>query len=419
MILGLGAIAKNEGPYLLEWIAWHRLMGFDRIIICDNDSTDGSTELLAALDRAGVITHIPFPDPPGDRPQCPAYREVLRRVQGEIDWLAMFDLDEFLMPTGDLNLRQILMRQPSDAGGIVLNWAIFGSNGLSLAGDGLVTERFVRRAEQNSELNAFVKPIVRVSDVDLRAGIADPHSFPLRRRRYYARPDGTVAQIPTTGRYGFCEPVDWTGLRLNHYAVKSRTEFFRIKQPRGDALTTNSRRGSYFLHHDRNDVLDLTALPFADRCKAEIIRLRTCAEDSGGLDPEWAPQIPDLTGGGEVAALYWCAGEQCYVVDGWRENAAFDPLPAITLDCPQVELVGPHSRALHYRLVWPGSRVDPADVLSGVRLYFPNAPEPRPGDVSVYSHETLLARLKPIHLDSEADLPPLPHEAPVSPAADR
>lgn len=39
---------KDEAPYILEWIAWHRLVGFDKIIIAQNSSTDGTVELLEA-----------------------------------------------------------------------------------------------------------------------------------------------------------------------------------------------------------------------------------------------------------------------------------------------------------------------------------------------------------------------------------
>ena len=31
------AIAKNEEPYLKEWVEYHFALGFDKIIICDNN----------------------------------------------------------------------------------------------------------------------------------------------------------------------------------------------------------------------------------------------------------------------------------------------------------------------------------------------------------------------------------------------
>ena len=51
----LVATVRNEGPNILEWVAHHRLCGFDRIQIFQNDSTDNTVRTLRILDRLGVI----------------------------------------------------------------------------------------------------------------------------------------------------------------------------------------------------------------------------------------------------------------------------------------------------------------------------------------------------------------------------
>ena len=45
--LAIGAIFKNEGPYILEWIAFHRAVGVDRFFIADN----ASDETIGAISR--------------------------------------------------------------------------------------------------------------------------------------------------------------------------------------------------------------------------------------------------------------------------------------------------------------------------------------------------------------------------------
>jgi Glycosyl transferase family 2 len=50
-------IVKNEAPYLLEWIAYHRVIGVDRFLIYNNDSTDETSSILEHLDRAGIGSH--------------------------------------------------------------------------------------------------------------------------------------------------------------------------------------------------------------------------------------------------------------------------------------------------------------------------------------------------------------------------
>ncbi|MFD1808677.1 glycosyltransferase family 2 protein [Gemmobacter lanyuensis] len=40
---------KNEGPFLLEWVAHHKALGFDHLVICTNDCEDTTTEMVVRL----------------------------------------------------------------------------------------------------------------------------------------------------------------------------------------------------------------------------------------------------------------------------------------------------------------------------------------------------------------------------------
>ena len=44
------APVRGEAPYLLEWIAYHRVRGVQRFILADNGGDDGTSELLERLD---------------------------------------------------------------------------------------------------------------------------------------------------------------------------------------------------------------------------------------------------------------------------------------------------------------------------------------------------------------------------------
>ena len=48
---------KDEGPFILEWIAHHRAIGFEQIIVFTNDCTDGTVRLLKSLEEQGYCTH--------------------------------------------------------------------------------------------------------------------------------------------------------------------------------------------------------------------------------------------------------------------------------------------------------------------------------------------------------------------------
>ena len=60
---------RNEGIFLLEWVAYHQGLGFDAIIVVTNDCTDGSDALAETLADDGQIIHIDQTVPPGDSPQ--------------------------------------------------------------------------------------------------------------------------------------------------------------------------------------------------------------------------------------------------------------------------------------------------------------------------------------------------------------
>ena len=49
---------KNEGVFLLELIAYHKIIGFTDIVILSNDCEDGSDEMLDHLSKSGEIVHL-------------------------------------------------------------------------------------------------------------------------------------------------------------------------------------------------------------------------------------------------------------------------------------------------------------------------------------------------------------------------
>ena len=50
---------RNEAPFLLEWIAYHRAIGFTDFLIYSNDCEDGTDDLLDRLAERGVVIHDP------------------------------------------------------------------------------------------------------------------------------------------------------------------------------------------------------------------------------------------------------------------------------------------------------------------------------------------------------------------------
>ena len=49
----LCAIVRNEAPYLAEWALFHRMIGFDRIVVYENDSDNSTPKILERAETSG------------------------------------------------------------------------------------------------------------------------------------------------------------------------------------------------------------------------------------------------------------------------------------------------------------------------------------------------------------------------------
>ena len=70
---------KNEGPFILEWVAYHRSIGIRDFLVYTNDCDDGTDHLLDALVAKGFISqHLQNPYKPnkGGQPQRAALRNA-------------------------------------------------------------------------------------------------------------------------------------------------------------------------------------------------------------------------------------------------------------------------------------------------------------------------------------------------------
>ena len=87
---------KNEGPFLIEWIAFNRVIGVTDFLFYSNDCTDATDRLLDALEARGIVTHLPNPAE-GRNYQMEALKHAKSQpVVREADWVWIADVDEFL-----------------------------------------------------------------------------------------------------------------------------------------------------------------------------------------------------------------------------------------------------------------------------------------------------------------------------------
>ncbi len=141
--LAVATVFKNEAHFLKEWIEYHLLIGVEHFYLFDNESTDDFESILAPYLDKKIVTWIPWRDrelPPNsnlapDTPclwvrttQVPAYTMACHAyAKNTSEWLAMIDIDEFLVPTCEDSFHKILEKY-KDACGLELFWTTYGSS---------------------------------------------------------------------------------------------------------------------------------------------------------------------------------------------------------------------------------------------------------------------------------------------------
>jgi hypothetical protein len=275
---------RNEGLFILEWLAYHQTLGFDHVVVVSNDCTDGSDTLLDALAAAGHLTHIRQSVPQGTPPQDSGMALVLdwARANG-VTWLLHIDSDEFLNITAGAGYLPDLMANTSEADVVAIPWQLFGDAGLSEWTPGMAVLPSFTRAELAPE------PRVAKSKCLFRAAsfaAATDHNprAPLVDSPVVVNPDGTPLHAASLyqDRSSRFRPHDLAATnataRINHYAVKSR-DLFMMKNDRGDGQgktdQTKYHLGSnWHRSANKNDVEDRAILRHWPEVQARLTALR-------------------------------------------------------------------------------------------------------------------------------------------------
>jgi SAM-dependent methyltransferase len=253
---GVTAIVRNEAPYLLQWIAHYRVLGFEQITIYDNQSNDGTPRILAPLAQAGLISAVYWRDRE-DR-QRRAYDNALRRLRPHVEWCLFADLDEFLVLDPGLTLNDLLPSDPRISA-VGIPWRIFGSGGQRNRGSELVIERFTKAAPT---FHRLVKSLVRLRDAH-KLGIHVPQKINGRVTDLQGLPLdlNTPRTAPSIAR-------------INHYFNRSWEEFV-YKRLRGDVASLSETYSfNAFDRYGAGEVDLRDALPLAPAVKEEMARLR-------------------------------------------------------------------------------------------------------------------------------------------------
>ena len=230
MKTALCVIAKQENRYLPEFCEHYRGLGFDKIFLYDNNDKDGERfeDSIGAYIDSGFVETF---DRRGEKGvQMPCYEHCYEMHGAEYDWMAFFDVDEFLTFSPESGLSKIgdFLSRPEFASAdvVCVNWMCYGDNGKLHYEAKPLAERFPEPlpfdhcASYNFPENCHVKAI-------LRGG----RRFEWRIHPHcpFAKDGETWSGCDTLGRpHGEgspFQPYDFSVAYLRHYLTKTAEEF--------------------------------------------------------------------------------------------------------------------------------------------------------------------------------------------------
>ena len=265
---------RNEGAFLLEWLAHHRACGFTDFQVISNNCADGSDQMLERLAELGWLSHHPNPGPYDDRGiQFTALKTAAKLdIVQKADWILPLDIDEFVnIHTGDRTVSALLAALP-EASAITLTWRLFGYNDLVRYRVALVGETFTACAPEIMHWPwraAMFKTLYRNDGTYRALGVHRPRQ-PVRARLDTAKwydGEGRVldAQFKTRRLFSNYGQKMYGLAQLNHYPLGAM-ESFVLKADRGRAVHSDQMLDiDYWVERNFNMDRETSLQPLIDR----------------------------------------------------------------------------------------------------------------------------------------------------------
>lgn len=275
---------KDEGPNILEWIGYHRMIGFTDIVVFQNGSFDTTERALWTLQEMGVIRYLnnDFRKPWVRATfQNRAYRRAARLPEyAAAKWCMALDGDEFLRVNVGQGQVQDLIAATEDADEVRLNWRIFGNSNLRRLDKRIVTERFSMASEITlpARYPMPVKTLFRADSYQL-PGIHMPKR-PATGGRIIRNGSGRLIEDVTVRGFQVTDPEPYGLAQINHYMVKD-SDSFLMKSARGSSSHPDREIAlDYWKKRNVNREEDLTLVSLSDAIRDEMEALNRA---SGGL----------------------------------------------------------------------------------------------------------------------------------------
>ena len=280
MFATIVASMRNEGPFIVEWVTWYRMLGFSRIVVVTNDCRDRSPELLDALAAAGWVQHLRCDIPAGGKVTAAklAMAKQTRAVR-RADWVLVCDVDEFLVVhRGAGMLVDLLGDGPPGFLGMAINWRVFGNNGVGEFVDQPVHRQFFSCVAAKRGLNSFVKTIHRQPGWFAALGEHGPRQIDLAAVASAGGPgEGALRFVNASGQilpdwlpgapYQRMLPpqlIDHSVAQINHYMLRSAETYSLKRGTLSPVAGVDRYTDSYWKNANRAEEIDLSIARYAE-----------------------------------------------------------------------------------------------------------------------------------------------------------
>lgn len=247
-------IFYNEADYLKEWIEFHRIVGIEHFYLYNNNSNDNYLTILEPYIAQGIVELTNWPSSPEkdwSRSQVLAYDHCVKKNKNNSQWLAFFDVDEFIVPVENQTIPEFLSNY-EQYGGVNLFWQNYGTSYLSsIPKEKLLIESLTLKYPWDYEKNLWVKTIAQPKKIE-KCYI---HTMSYKKGHY--------AVTPNFNKKKGIEP-EIDKIRINHYWTRAEDFFYTVKIPRVERYTHKEFTQEQIdkILFESNQVEDLAIFPY-------------------------------------------------------------------------------------------------------------------------------------------------------------
>ena len=214
-------IGKEENKYIKELVNHYKKLRIKKIILYDNNDINGENfydvlkpyithNFVEIIDYRGIFL-----------PQLSALNDCYHRYNNNYDWIAFYDIDEFLEIINYTNINKFLtLPQFKKCESILINWKYYGDNNQLFYEPKPVIQRFSKAFYFINESIKNYKYLSSAAKTIVRGGLnitwqLFPHYL---NNTINCRADGSILK-------NYFSPPQFTVAYLKHYTTKSTEEF--------------------------------------------------------------------------------------------------------------------------------------------------------------------------------------------------